>query len=114
MCQQWFSVGGLVLDVIGVVMIIREWQIMFNRHHEQRVQAIDDLYARLSRKMDGVTEVNEDDEHWSMGKHMSDGLTEDVRYRGRLVYTGVALVILGFICQVLGSWPYGVFGIRSC
>jgi hypothetical protein len=36
------------------------------------------------------------------------------RMRGRIFYGGVVLVIFGFLFQVMGSWPRGMFGIMSC
>jgi hypothetical protein len=96
-------------------MIVREWHIMFWRSFHQRMQDIDHLYARLRRKMDGEPEP-EDEEHWSMGKHMYMGLMEDVNHRARLVYVGAGILVIGFLFQVLGALPGGVpwTGINSC
>jgi hypothetical protein len=41
---------------------------------------------------------------------------QEWRWRGRVFYFGVALVVLGFLGQLLGSFPGGVpfFGFKSC
>jgi len=36
------------------------------------------------------------------------------RDRMLLFYGGAALVVVGFVLQVTGSWPKGVFGITGC
>jgi len=41
-------------------------------------------------------------------------LTRDIKYRGRLFFGGAALIVLGMILQMLGSWPAGLPGTRSC
>ena len=115
MCQQWLSAVGLTVDVVGFLLIAWEWHLMFQRHVANRIGEIDALYSRLRRKQEGMQE-EEDEEFWSMGKHMYDGLMEDVRYRGKIVYTGVGLIIVGFLLQVLGSIPGGIAWIKvtSC
>jgi hypothetical protein len=113
MCQQWLSVLGLILDVVGVLMIVSEWHIMFRRHIAQSIVEIDALYARLRNEL---TPPHEEEPHWSMGRHMLMGLAEDVRYRGRLVYWGAGILVLGFVLQALGALPGGIPGtaVSSC
>jgi hypothetical protein len=51
MCQQWLRVAGLVFDIIGVVMIVTEWHIMFRRHVEGRRAEIAAINSRWARRM---------------------------------------------------------------
>lgn len=118
MCQQWINIVGLLLDAIGVSMIVWEWHVMFQRGVADKVGQIDALYARLSRKMEGLPPETEEEimgeEHWSMGKHMHMGMMEDVRYRGKFVYGGLAFILIGFFFQVIGSIPGGLWAMKSC
>lgn len=117
MCQQWITLIGLIADVTGFLLIVREWHLMFRRHAGEKIREIDQLYARIRRRQDGLPpEDPHSDEFWSMGKHMYMGLMEDITYRGKLVYVGAGLVILGFALQGLGTLPGGLpwAHITSC
>jgi hypothetical protein len=52
----------------------------------------------------------------SMWRNTQRENLRDNRRRARLFYSGVALVVLGFVGQVMGSWPYGmsVLGFKNC
>jgi hypothetical protein len=117
MCQQWISLIGLFADVAGFLMIVWEWHLMFRRYITNKISEIDALYERLHRQRDGLPPVDPHaDEFWSMGKHMYMGMLEDVRQRGRLVYLGAGLIVLGFVFQGLGTVPGGLPWVRvaSC
>ncbi|MGE3990124.1 hypothetical protein [Pseudorhodoplanes sp.] len=113
MCQQWFSVVGLASDIVGVILIVYEWHIMFWRHYHRRLDDIDAHYEKLRRKADGEAEPVEED-NWSMGKHMWMGLREDIVYRAKLAYVGVALLLFGFVLQLIGALPSDITGLKSC
>lgn len=109
MCQQWISLIGLFADVVGFLMIVWEWHLMFRRYITSKISEIDALYERLHRQRDGLPpEDPHADEFWSMGKHMYMGMMEDVRQRGRLVYVGAGLIVFGFVFQGLGTVPGGL------
>jgi hypothetical protein len=50
----------------------------------------------------------------SMWRNTQKENQKDNEHRAWLFYTGVVLVVLGFIFQLLGSWPYGFLGFKSC
>jgi uncharacterized membrane protein len=114
MCQQWFSVFGLVADVVGFLMILYEWRIMFERHMGEKKIEIETFFERRHRHAMGEPEPPEEEVNWSMGKHMAMGLQDDVRLRSRIVLIGTVLIVLGFCLQVAGTWPGGLFGFKSC
>ena len=90
---------------------------MFRRYVANKISEIDELYSRLRRQQEGLPPVDPHaDEFWSMGKHMYMGMMEDVSHRGRLVYVGVGLVVLGFVFQAIGTTPGGLpwAGVGSC
>lgn len=115
MCQQWFSVAGLILDAIGVLMLVAEWRIAFRRDAEERKAEIAAMNHRWFNKQSELAD-EEPDESPAVGRGMWATLTGEVRRRSTLVFIGIALIIVGFIGQVLGSWPYGVpfLGWKSC
>jgi uncharacterized membrane protein len=114
MCQQWLSVLGLVSDVVGFLMILYEWRVMFERHMGEKKIEIEAFFERRARHAMGEPEPPEEEVNWSMGKHMAMGLEEDVKFRGRMVMVGTGLVVIGFLLQVAGTWPGGIFGIKIC
>jgi hypothetical protein len=53
MCQQWFSVFGLVLDVTGFLLIAFEWRHVFWREHERRIYELQHDYERYGAVLEG-------------------------------------------------------------
>lgn len=114
MCQQWFSVVGLVLDVIGFLIIAFEWKHVFDHSVLLRQSAVEEDYeltvvgekaAQMRREADA-----------SMWRNTQRENLKDNRFRARMFWAGVTLVILGFVGQLIGSLPYGnsVFHFASC
>jgi hypothetical protein len=118
MCQQWLSVFGLIADVIGFLMIAWEWRYMFKLDRSARELEISEIRARYLARLDGPgrTEYELDEDNASLPKHMEHALGYQLNYRSRYFYSGVALVVLGFVCQCAGSLPGGIPGtsIQSC
>ena len=46
MCQQWFSVIGLVFDIVGFLLIVFEWRHMFIRERNRRMEELHYDYER--------------------------------------------------------------------
>ena len=109
MCQQWFGVIGLVLDVIGFFIIAFEWFRSYQHQHDKRIAELEEAHQRFHGK-----EPDED----ANNSHLFQRLfLDDWKRRGRIFATGAALVILGFLGQAIGSLPSSVaasIGITSC
>jgi hypothetical protein len=58
MCQQWFSVVGLLFDVVGFLLIAFEWQQVFRREHETRIDELGHDHERS--KAERIGESYED------------------------------------------------------
>jgi hypothetical protein len=116
MCQQWFSVLGLVLDVIGFLMIAFEWHLMFKREMHERLQRIVEDYAKEKALREGEDYEDLSASDHTMWREFSKLWGKDKRFRQRLFYPGVALVLMGFLGQLIGSLPYAnsFFGFASC
>jgi hypothetical protein len=112
MCQQWFSIAGLVLELGGFLLIAWEWRHVFKHAVFLRQNAVEEDYeltvegdeaARARRLADA-----------SMWRNTQRENRKDNKRRAMMFYSGVALVVLGFVGQVIGSLPSSVSGLVSC
>jgi hypothetical protein len=114
MCQQWFSIAGLSLDIAGFLLIAFEWRHMFIRERRRRLFELEHDQGRSRAENAGNVYEDPRSAEYMMWREFHKLFFEEWTMRGRIFYSGVILVLLGFIFQVLGSWPQGVFGVRSC
>lgn len=116
MCQQWFSVIGQTLDVIGFLFIASEWRHVFMHTREVGLRQIHEEAKRALTASLGKDPIDRTGEKFEKWNAIQDEFIEDWTYRGRIFKYGVTLVVLGFVFQAMGSWPGGVplFGYRSC
>jgi len=116
MCQQWFSIAGLFCDIVGFLIIAFEWRYMFWREHEQRQYELHADYEKYSAELRGEEHQDPRGADYTMAKEFSKLVSKEGLFRRKLFYFGVALVVLGFVGQVLGSWPHGgpLTTFRAC
>jgi len=116
MCQQWFSVVGLALDIVGFLLIVWEWRHMFHREYVRRLDEIQHDHERTRAEYAGVEYRDPRAADHTMWRDFQKLFLKEWRFRGRVFYSGVVLVILGFVGQTLGSWPNGVpfFHFKAC
>jgi hypothetical protein len=114
MCQQWFSVAGLLLDVCGFLLIAREWWHVFEHSILLRQAAVHVDYIQTVEGDEAAKKQREADA--SMWRNTQRENRKDNERRKRLFVRGMVLVVLGFIGQLIGSLPYpqSVFGFTSC
>ena len=86
---------------------------MYQRDHEMRISELEQARERNMAEREGrsFTPIDEDAAMWRLFQKL---FLQEWRWRAKVFYTGVVLVVLGFIGQMLGSWPYGVIGSKSC
>jgi hypothetical protein len=115
MCQQWFSVAGLVLELVGFLLIAREWYHGFSQMAVLRQQRVQEDYVR-TRRAQGLPYEDTSEGDASMWRNTQRENRIDNRRRARIFFWGAGLVVLGVVFQVLGSWPYGLRLLRlvSC
>ncbi|MGA3140540.1 MAG: hypothetical protein ABSD09_16915 [Xanthobacteraceae bacterium] len=116
MCQQWFSVTGLIFDAAGFLLIAFEWRHVFQREHETRIDELEHDSERHDAKLRGKKYEDPRRGNYTMWREFQRLFLKEWRFRQKLFYAGVTLVVVGFMGQVLGSWPYHLttFGLRSC
>src|SRR5262249_44658987 len=116
MCHQWLSIAGLAFDIVGFLMIAFEWHFMSQRENAERLNQIGADYERLGAELDGKKYQDPHEGDSTMRREFQKLWRADKRFRRRLFYPGVTLVVLGFVFQILGGWPYGLsaLGINAC
>lgn len=89
---------------------------MFKREVHERLQQIVEDYEKTKAGFAGDRYEDPSSEDHTMWREFQKLWRKDKRLRQRLFYPGVILVVLGFIFQVLGSWPGGLaaFGFKAC
>ena len=114
MCQQWFSLFGLTLEVIGFVFVVSEWSHVFKHSALTRQNAVEADYELTTQSMEADNRRRLAEA--SMWRNTQRENRIDNRWRARVFYIGVLLVLLGFAGQAIGSLPYGisVIGFKSC
>ena len=104
MCQQWFAVAGLVLDVCGFLLIAREWWDVFQHSILLRQSAAHEDYVLTVEGEEAARRIRDADAPmWRITQREN---CKDNERRKKLFVSGVALVILGFVGQLVGNCPY--------
>jgi len=116
MCQQWLSVAGLVLDAIGFLIIAFEWRHTYLHSVFLREAQVQEDHDRTKADEQGKNYEDSTQADASMWRHTKRENLKDNRYRARLFFVGVVLVIFGFLGQTLGVLLYGIpfFGFGNC
>jgi hypothetical protein len=107
MHQSWIQVAGLALDLVGFLLVVREWKVamMLNIAERMRgeLQSGDAVlcYPDLASRFDMPAQ---------QGGGVSPFRTsyEADKRRLRLFQLGIVAVLLGFVLQIVGTWPGGV------
>lgn len=101
---------GQFLDVVGFLTIAWEWRYAYRDVGAEMADKIDVMLDKRAAEHAGEEYVETRDFEIT-SRHVQQWMWQEWRHRGHLFSIGVALVILGFVFQVLGSWPH-LF--RSC
>ena len=116
MSQGWLQVVGLAVEYIGVLLLAWEW--FTARRQDMAERRVAEAQARREEASASLQRVQADNQH--MQRHFE--MTRDVQRRmtarelettrvsfGGLRVAAVAvsllLVTLGFVLQMLGTWP---------
>jgi hypothetical protein len=86
MCQQWFSVIGLVLDVVGFLIIAMEWRHTFLHSVFLRQAQVEVDYER-TRNPKMAAKLDEGDA--SMWRNTQNENRKDNRKRAQMFCIGV-------------------------
>jgi hypothetical protein len=113
--QQWFNLAGLSFDFIGVIMLAYEWWIALS--NERRLAQEAEFERRIRPNPVFQQQMQQNNPHAPMHEHMRENLRlqrEAARAHGvrgmRHGWFAAAMVCiaLGFLMQMIGSWPGGI------
>lgn len=101
-----WTIAGLIADIIGFAIIAFEWHRTFKYTEEVRQLQLQDAYERNEAREQGrEPEYHVQMEEEVMAKEFSKLRGEEAIFRERLFWTGIGLVVLGFVLQLIGALP---------
>ena len=112
MTQQWLTVAGLALDFTGFMLLLREWWLAFFNEERQiemeeqfeRVRALRNLRpTQLGQKNPFETLERVQDEA-ALRKARNVHRAAMAARKGTFLLA-TALIVLGFVLQIVGAWP---------
>ncbi len=115
MFQQWFNLAGLSFDFVGVIMLAYEWWIALSNERQLAAQA--DFERRIRPNPMMQQQMQQNNPHKPMHDYMRETLhqqreamqAQSVRGMRRGWFTAAMVFIaLGFLLQIVGSWPGGL------
>lgn len=106
MCQNWYSVTGQVLDIMGFLTIAWEWWRYAYR--DLGADIAGQIEVMLERRQAEHEErAYEDTRGFELhSRHVQQEYWKEYFRRGRIFAVGATLVIFGFVFQVLGNIPH--------
>jgi hypothetical protein len=94
MCQNWFSISGLVFDVTGFLLIAFEWHHMFQRDVYLRQKRIERDYRKSVAEAEGRQFDDDEDLEYTMWREFQRLLQKDTLYRKWLFYVLSQMALL--------------------
>ena len=101
MCQQWIGGLGLVFDIIGFLVLAREWYWAISLQGAERVE-----------RWTGLDQDTKEE-----AKYRWLGWLQQRKLRRGLFRTGLTLIVFGFLGQLVAAVPssyVGYIGLKSC
>ena len=81
---KWFDIIGLIFSLLGAILLA--WGLIISRKHALKV---------------GVSRYAEEDDD----KNICLPQVRDELREARFARSGLLLLIIGFLLQIIGSWP---------
>ena len=117
MSQAWAQVAGLVFDILGFGLIAWEW--LLAQRAEGVALAIEDARERQEASMANLgramtqsspafqrhVEMTTDSQRRMAKNRLGASRAAYARHRYGAVYAGMALVLAGFVLQLVGTLP---------
>jgi len=112
MTQQWLNVLGLALDFAGFMLLLREWWLAFFNERRQiemqeqleRMQAMRNLRPRAPGERNPFEALERMQDQQSTRNARTAHRTAMMTRRGTFLLS-TALIVLGFVLQILAAWP---------
>jgi hypothetical protein len=123
MSQQWLSVIGLSLNLVGVVLLVIEWwraffgqMQSFGGRLRPLLHQAQNLAVEHKVAPKGMVEPPKDaagalTRELEVMLHELEALVGELKTlgpRSRLLIVGASMIILGIVSQIVGAWPGGI------
>jgi hypothetical protein len=112
MTQQWLTVLGLALDFFGFMLLLREWWLAFfnEARQMQLAEQFDRMRAMRNMRPRAPGERNPFEQ---LERMQDDNATRQARAEHRTAMAArrgvfllaTALIVVGFVLQIVGAWP---------
>ena len=112
MTQQWLTTIGLALDFAGFALLLREWWLAF--FNEGRQLEMEEQLERMRATRNMIPrDPGQRNPYESLERVQDEQAIRKARAihraamaaRKRMFILAMALVVLGFLAQILGAWP---------
>ncbi len=116
MTQGWLNVVGLGFDLVGVLLLSYEWWVAIRAERREA-----ELLEREQRLKPNPMMPRPSGPHQAVFDHMKENMRfQQQSLRARVVreerrswfMAALFLIAIGFVLQILGSWPGGLPGLR--
>ena len=112
MTQQWLTTIGLALDFAGFALLLREWWLAFFNEGRQlemeeqleRIRAMRNMIPRDPGQRNPYESLERMQDEQAIRKARSIH-RQAMAARERMFLLATALVVLGFLAQLVGAWP---------
>lgn len=115
MIQQWLNLAGLTFDFMGVIMLAYEWWIALSADRESAERAAFENRIRPNPVM------QQQQQQGNPNQQMHDFMREQLKFQQEMARArglrgmrrgwftaAMVFVVLGFLLQILGSFPGGL------
>jgi hypothetical protein len=112
--QQWFNLAGLCFDFLGVMMLAYEWWIALSADRQEAER------AAFERRIQPPPMMRQQQQQSNPHQPMHDYMRENLRFQQQIqreqgirgmrrgwFTAAMVFVALGFLLQIVGSWPGG-------
>jgi hypothetical protein len=112
MTQQWLTTLGIALDFAGFMLLLREWWLAFFNEERQiameeqleRMRAIRNLRMHKPGENNPYETIDRMQDEQAIRKARAIHRSAMTARRGTFLIS-TALIVLGFLLQVVGAWP---------
>jgi hypothetical protein len=112
MTQQWLNVLGLALDFAGFAMLLREWWLAFFNEQRQieleeqqeRVRTLRNLRPPQPGTRNPFETLERVQDEAALRRARGEHRSAMAARKGTFL-TATALIVLGFLLQIVGAWP---------
>ena len=112
MTQQWLTVLGLGLDFFGFMLLLREWWLAFFSEARQmqlaeqfdRMRAMRNMHPRAPGQRNPFEQLERMQNETATRQARAEHRAAMAARRG-VFLLATALIVSGFVLQIVGAWP---------